>query len=171
MVDDVRESVTIDGGILVGHDGSRGAQEALAWAGGLALRADLDLHVVRAWSLTTTPTPSSWTPGYVPPLADFETAVHDELEGHVAAAGIDPAVRLTCHVVHRAPARGLIESARGADLLVVAARGHGGFSGLLLGSVSDQCVHHAPCPVTVVHAGSVTPLPPTVDEGTLHSPF
>jgi nucleotide-binding universal stress UspA family protein len=61
---------------------------------------------------------------------------------------------VTTHVLHRAPAAGLIETARGADLLVVGARGHSGFVGLLLGSVSDQCVHHAACPVTVVRAGS-----------------
>jgi nucleotide-binding universal stress UspA family protein len=44
----------------------------------------------------------------------------------------------------------LIESARGADLLVLGTRGHGGFSGLLLGSVSQQVSHHAPCPLVLV---------------------
>jgi nucleotide-binding universal stress UspA family protein len=152
-VADVVEGVRIEGGIVVGHDGSKSAQEALAWAGRLACRADLDLHVVRAWSIMTAPQPSSWTPGYVPPLEDWEKAVLDELHAHVKAVGLDPSVRVTCHVVHKAPAPALMATAEGAHLLVVAARGRGGFRGLLLGSVSDQLVHHAPCPVTVVRSG------------------
>jgi nucleotide-binding universal stress UspA family protein len=151
---DVSEVVRIEGGIVVGHDGSKCAQEALAWAGKLARRTDLELHVVRAWAMTSAPQPPSWSPGYVPPLVDWEKAVHDELTGHVAAVGLDPSVRVTCHVVHKAPAPGLIAAAEGAHLLVLGARGRGGFRGLLLGSVSDQLVHHAPCPVTVVRTGA-----------------
>jgi nucleotide-binding universal stress UspA family protein len=154
-VDEVREVVQVDGGIVFGHDGSKCAQQALQWAGRLALRADLELHVVRAWSMTIAPKPSTWAPGYVPPLVDWEKAVLDELTGHVAAAGLDPKVRVTCHVVHKAPAQALMEAAGGANLLVVGARGRGGFAGLLLGSVSDQLVHHAPCPVTVVRTGAL----------------
>jgi nucleotide-binding universal stress UspA family protein len=153
---DVTEAVHLDGGILVGHDGSRCALEALSWAARLAARADMELHVLRAWSMTTAPRPSSWSPGYVPPVEDFEKAAYDELTRHVAAVGLDPAVRVTCHVVHAAPAQAMIAAAAGADLLVVGARGRGGFAGLLLGSVSDQIVHHAPCPVTVVRPGYST---------------
>src|SRR6478672_4590145 len=91
-VTEVRETIEVDGGIVVGHDGSKCAQEALQWAGRLARRADLDLHVLRSWSLTTAPRPETWSPGFVPPLADWEKAVHDELSRHVAAAGLDPAV-------------------------------------------------------------------------------
>jgi nucleotide-binding universal stress UspA family protein len=144
------ESARVEGGILVGHDGSESAQHALRWAGELARRADMDLHVLRAWSMTSAPRPRSWSPGYVPPMEDWAGAVYEELNKHVTAARLDPAVRVACHVVHRSPAKGLIETAAGADLLVVGARGRGGFGGLLLGSVSDQVVHHAPCPVTVL---------------------
>jgi nucleotide-binding universal stress UspA family protein len=151
---DVTKAVQIDGGIVVGHDGSACAQEALRWAGSLAACAGLPLHVVRTWSLTSAPQPSSWRPGYVPPLADFEQAVGDELARSVAAADLPPTVSVTCHALHRPAAEGLVETAKGADLLVVGARGRGGFAGLLLGSVSDQLVHHAPCPVTVVRPGA-----------------
>ena len=152
-MDEVTEVVRVDGGIVVGHDGSKCAQEALTWAGALAVRADLDLHVVRAWSMMTAPQPSTWQPGFVPPLTDYEKSVLDELTSHVRAAKLDPSVRVTCHVVHRSPAQAVMQAAEGADLLVMGARGRGGFAGLLLGSVSDQLVHHAPCPVTVVRPG------------------
>src|SRR5918997_7204050 len=113
-MDDVCEAVRVEGGIVVGHDGSKSAQEALVWAGRLACRADLDLHVVRAWAMMTAPQPSSWTPGYVPPLPDWEKPVHDELTAHVKAAGLDAAVKVTCHVVHDKAAPGLIGAAQNA---------------------------------------------------------
>ena len=157
---EVAEHVQVDGGIVVGHDGSECAQDALRWAAALAGRAGLPLTVVRAWSMTTAPRPRTWEPGYVPPMTDFEAAVLDELTALVAKAGLDPAVPVTCSVVHRSPAKGLLEAAQGADLLVVGARGRGGFAGLVLGSVSDQLVHHAPCPVTVIRTGAHKPLLP-----------
>jgi nucleotide-binding universal stress UspA family protein len=152
--DGVARVADVAGGVLVGHDGSECAQEALQWAAGLASRAGYPLHVLRAWKMTTAPQPATLEPGYIPPLEDFETAVREELEAHVAAAGLDPGMSVTCHVTHGTAARGLIESAARADLLVVGARGLGGFAGLVLGSVSDQCVRHAPCPVTVVRTGT-----------------
>ncbi len=159
---DICEKAIIDGGVLVGHDGSANAQEAMIWAAGLAGRTGLALHVLRSWRLTTAPRPGTWEPGYVPPMTDFETAVREELDRCVAGARLDRSVLVHTHVVHAPPAAALIAAAENADLLVVGARGHGGFTGLLLGSVSDQCVHHAPCPVTVVRHGverSMTPFP------------
>ena len=142
-----------EGGVVVGHDGSGCAQEALAWAADLAERARWPLHVVRAWRIATAPQPPTWEVGYVPPMADYEQAVLADLQADVAALlGAERARAVTCHVVHAPPVRALIEAAEGADVLVVGARGRGGFAGLLLGSVSDQVTHHAPCPVTVVRS-------------------
>jgi len=150
---EVSTRAVVDGGVVVGHDGSGCAQEALEWAATLAERASWPLHVVRAWRIATAPQPASWEPGFVPPIAEYEKAVQADLEADVAAAiGAERAKAAVCHVVHAAPVRSLIEAAEGADVLVVGARGRGGFAGLLLGSVSDQVTRHAPCPVTVVRS-------------------
>jgi nucleotide-binding universal stress UspA family protein len=98
FVDKVCRVADVPGGVLVGHDGSACAQEALHWAAALARRAGYDLHVLRAWDLVSAPRPSTWAPGYVPPLHDWEAAVHDEPSAQVAAAGVDTEVTLTCHV-------------------------------------------------------------------------
>ncbi|MGY1843573.1 universal stress protein [Modestobacter sp. SYSU DS0875] len=143
----------VGGGVVVGHDGSGCAQEALVWAAGLAERAGWPLHVVRAWRIATAPQPASWSPGYVPPVSDYEKAVQADLEADVVAAlGQDRAAGVTCHVAHTSPVKALIAAAGQADVLVVGARGRGGFAGLLLGSTSDQVTRHAPCPVTVVRS-------------------
>lgn len=63
-------------------------------------------------------------------------------------------VEIERRVVEGAPGAALVAESRGADLLVVGSRGHGGFAGLLLGSVSQQCAHHAECPVVIVRAPS-----------------
>ena len=65
-------------------------------------------------------------------------------------AGADPPVRVESYVLTGHPAYELAQYAKDADLLVVGSRGHGGFVGALLGSVSDHCVHHATCPVVVI---------------------
>ncbi len=70
--------------------------------------------------------------------------------GAQLALGDDITVKITSRVVEGHPAAVLIEVAAEADLLVVGSRGLGGFRGMLLGSVSAQCVHHARCPVVVV---------------------
>jgi nucleotide-binding universal stress UspA family protein len=148
---DVSTEAEVAGGVVVGHDGSACSSEALRWAAGLAGRASWPLHVVRSWRMTSAPRPATWEPGYVPPMTDWEQAVLDDLRADVRAAlGEQRAADVVCHAVHMAPVKALLDAGRNADLLVVGSRGRGGFRGLLLGSVSDQVVHHAGCPVTVV---------------------
>jgi nucleotide-binding universal stress UspA family protein len=148
---DVSTEAEVAGGVVVGHDGSGCSQETLKWAARIAERASWPLHVVRSWRMTSAPRPSTWEPGYVPPMTDYEQAVLDDLRADVRTAlGAQRAADVVCHAVHMAPVKALLDAGRNADLLVVGSRGRGGFAGLLLGSVSDQVVHHAPCPVTVV---------------------
>ena len=147
---EVAKSVDITGGLVVGHDGSPASAQAARWAARLAVRLGIPLHVVRTWSLSTAPRPATATGGYVPPMTDFEQAVHDRLQADVAALGLAEGCVVHCHVVHGAAAKRLLQAAAHAELLVVGSRGEGGFRGLRFGSTADQVVRYAPCPVVVV---------------------
>ena len=81
------------------------------------------------------------------PVADTRAMV-DAIVGPLAATA--PTVEIDTRVVEGHPAEVLVEVSRHADLLVVASRGHGQFSGMLLGSVSQHCAAHAHCPVVIV---------------------
>ncbi|MHB1613243.1 MAG: universal stress protein [Actinomycetes bacterium] len=147
----VVERFVPDGGVVVGEDGSPGAGRAVRYAVAEAARRGAVLHVLRAWSIISAPRPPTWEPTFVPSLPEYEQAVADDLESALAEL-VDPDARVTvqAHVVHGPAAQALIEASTGAEVLVVGSRGRGGFAGLLLGSVSEQCVRHARCPVLVV---------------------
>ena len=120
----------------------------------LALQLASELHapvlILRAWSLVTAPRPANWTFGYVPSEDELAEAVHDELVVDTRARVAQfPGVDVTFRADHRGPARALIGASREARMLVVGSRGLGGFGELVLGSVSDQCVRYAACPVLV----------------------
>jgi nucleotide-binding universal stress UspA family protein len=132
--------------IVVGVDGSPASKEALRWAARQAVLTQANLDVVIAWRPPV-------TYGYAVEIsdADFEGRARetlDSLVSEVLGPNVPTTVRTSVTEGHPAPA--LIEAARGADLLVVGSRGHGAFSGMLLGSTSMHCVHHATCPVLVV---------------------
>jgi nucleotide-binding universal stress UspA family protein len=131
-------------------DGSPESQEALRWALEEARLRKGTVKAVHAWH-----DPYLLTPGYGLP-EDFEvSALRAEAEKFLSSTvaeitGDKPDVDIEL-VVGEGPAGSvLVEAAKGADMLVVGSRGHGGFMGLLLGSVSQQCAHHAPCPVLIV---------------------
>lgn len=147
---EVATTADIHDGLVVGHDGSAASAEAVRWAARLARRLGCPLHVMRTWSLSSAPRPSTASLGYVPPMTDFEQAVRERLEADVAGLHLPEDVAVTLHVLHGSAARRLLEAAEDADLLVVASRGAGGFRGLRFGSTADQVVRHASCPVVVV---------------------
>ena len=137
--------------IVVGHDGSDCADHALAMALDLADQLHVPVVVVRAWSISTAPKPSSWQFGYVSSFNEYFSAVHDELVRDTRTSVENhPAVAVSYRAVHASPAKSLTALSRDARILVVGSRGRGGLTGMLLGSVSEQCVRHATCPVLVV---------------------
>lgn len=135
--------------IVVGVDGSEHSAAALRWAAREAELHGGTLTAVLVWDLFNQRHPDGtkrFDPEYDDAHADAAllAAIESALGPEAAASA---ARRPVCDV----PAQGLIEAAKGADLLVVGARGLGGFRGLLLGSVSQQCLHHAPGPIAIVH--------------------
>lgn len=145
-------------GIVVGHDGSTDANHALAVALDLAADLSVPVTIVRAWSIDTAPRPANWEFGYVSSYSDYEDAVTQRLRKDVSAglAG-HPTLTVEYRVALGGPAKTLIEVSKGSRMLVVGSRGRGGLAGMLLGSVSEQCVRHADCPVLVVPPRAVHP--------------
>jgi nucleotide-binding universal stress UspA family protein len=147
--------------VVIGYDDSDFSREALRKGLWLAAKLGAKARIVRAWTISNAPRPSSWEPGYVPPVDDFAAAVHTELERQVAPVLVDfPTVEVSLEVPHGAAGRELIKASVGAQVVVVGTRGLGGFSGLLLGSVSDQVVEHAACDVLVVRRPDGDQAPP-----------
>lgn len=142
------------GEIIVGVDGSEGSRAALRWAARTALARAAGLRAIAAWQYpaqAATPVGPAKLPG--PEVMDQQTCdnlrllVREELgagaDGVEVEAGRGPAAPVLLGAAART----------GVDMLVVGARGLGGFAGLLLGSVSQQCVEHSPCPIVVLRGG------------------
>jgi nucleotide-binding universal stress UspA family protein len=135
--------------IVIGVDGSESSKDALRTGVRLADVLDADATAVISWSTT-----AAYGEGYV--AIDWDpkqmaekvlTETVDEVFGAHRPSG------LKMFIAQGPAATVLISRSQGATLLVVGSRGHGGFIGLLLGSVSSQCAEHASCPVLIVRAG------------------
>lgn len=137
--------------VVVGVDGSPASAMAMAWTARYAKAMGARVRAVLAWHYPVTAGAGAVS---VPPTVitdDVERTRREDLDKAIAATfGDPPPVAVESVVVYGHPAQVLLEQSRDADLLVVGSRGHGGFSGMLLGSVSTHCVTHATCPVTVV---------------------
>jgi nucleotide-binding universal stress UspA family protein len=150
------------GRIVVGVDGSEGAAHALRWAQAEAAHRKWTVRAVLAWGYLNQH--SVTTQGFDPDYSaeDAEAALASYVRD---ALDVDGAAAVERHVVADLAARAILEAAADADLLVVGARGLGGFRGLLLGSVSRQCLHEAKIPVAVIRADTLEALAPLVIVG------
>jgi nucleotide-binding universal stress UspA family protein len=134
--------------IVVGVDGSDASVNALRWALDEARLRSARVRVVLTWSYPQVSTYHEAKHVLEVPFAEEAAAVLDQIVGVTAAAA--EGVEIEKKVVEGEAAPALIEAARNASMLVVGSRGMGGFSGLLLGSVSQQCAHHATCTLVIV---------------------
>lgn len=133
--------------IVVGVDGSEGSQRALQWAIEEAGRRDATVEALHAWEPGLT---AGLYSGAVFTEESVQEAGEKVLDDTIAAADPAGSTKVERRCVTAQPAAALIEAGKDADLLVVGSRGIGGFYRLLIGSVSSQVAHHAPCPVVVV---------------------
>lgn len=134
--------------IVVGVDGSESSVKALQEGRRIAEALGAPLEAVAVWQQTHSmydfyQSQSGWTPE-----KEIEKLLMDASK---AAFGDDQPSRLTKTILQGTPTKALIRHSAGAEMLVLGSRGHGGFAGLLLGSVSSACVAHAACPVLIVH--------------------
>lgn len=134
--------------IIVGVDGSEASIEALRQAHRMA--AGLNTNI-EAWSCWEFPIgheayEAMGTDGFA------RKAEEALLETITNAFDGQPPANVVPRLVHGSPRHILIKASEHASLLVVGRRGHGGFGGLVMGSVSSACVAHAHCPVLVVHS-------------------
>src|SRR5665213_1863187 len=127
--------------IVVGVDGSDNADRAVEWAASQAARTGSVLEIHAAFG-----------PAYVfLAPSEVEATTRSLVENATKLARNDaPQLNIDCVTHQGSPVPALVEASTGADLLVVGSRGLGGFQGLLLGSVSQQCSLHARCPVVIV---------------------
>ena len=133
--------------IVVGVDGSEQSNLALRWAASISTTTGASIDAVTVWHL---PTSMGW--GYASdvwnPEADAGKCLEetvDKIFGTNRPAGLRLLVR------QGLPPNVLLDESEGALMLIVGSRGHGGFAGMLLGSVSANCAEHATCPVLVIH--------------------
>jgi len=142
--------------ILVGVDGSAGSDAALAWATDLAKRLEARIVAVHGFEMPGMATGLRFAAVPTHVLDDATTAARtstqEALEGAWTAAAREQGVAVQTVFAEQGGAGAILDAADQADagLIVVGSRGHGGFSGMVLGSVSTHLVHHAKRPVVII---------------------
>ena len=133
------------GRIVVGVDGSGASVDAIKWALAQAGLTGASVEAIICWNI---PVSFGVAMGAVESV-DWESNSHEILDAAINEAVGDSGTAVTRKNVQGHPADVLVEASKGADLVVVGSRGHGGFVGAVLGSVSSHVVAHARCPVVV----------------------
>jgi nucleotide-binding universal stress UspA family protein len=136
--------------IVVGVDGSEPSKEALRWAARIAKAEGAHIDAIAAWEF---PTSLGWTvlPTDYSPKLDIEKSLTETVD---EVFGENRPADMVLRSFEGSAAKVLLTAGKGALMIVVGSRGHGGFMGLLLGSVSAKVAEHATCPVLVVHAAT-----------------
>ncbi len=138
--------------IVVGADGSEGADRAVAWAAREAVTTAATLRIVNVWSLPALMWPATEGFAYIDP-ADARVsavAILDRARAVASKAVGSLTLQVEITEVRGGAAEQLLAQSADADLLVVGTRGHGGFAGLVLGSVATTCAHHSSVPLAVI---------------------
>lgn len=134
--------------VIVGVDGSDASIEALRQGSRLAMALGTRLEAWGCWEY-----PAGYEGYLAMGVEGFAHEAEENVEHALGEAfGPERPRHVSAKLVHGSPRASLVDGSRHASLLVVGRRGHGGFAGLLLGSVSAACVAHAHCPVLVVHS-------------------
>ena len=132
------------GRIVVGVDGSDASLDAIRWALRQAQLTDSELEAVTSWDFP------SQVAELVADDIDWDGRAKALLDDALTAVDAEGDVTITRTTTQGHPAQVLTDASTDADLLVVGSRGHGGFVGMMLGSVSVHVSAHADCPVVVV---------------------
>ena len=134
------------GRIVVGVDGSPASIRALKWALDQAVLTSAAVEAINAWQYPQVPGGQVSAMGF-----NFSANAEQILKNAVESVGASTE-SVTTRTVLGHPVQVLVDASGGADLLVVGSRGHGGFAGMLLGSVSGQVATYAQCPTVIVPA-------------------
>jgi nucleotide-binding universal stress UspA family protein len=136
--------------VVVGVDGSKASAKAIEFAFDQADAVHAQVIGVHAWTspyLTYADGQSMLKFDEEEVLESCRLLVAESVAG---AAADHPDVHWETRLVSGQAARVILRTAESADLVVVGSRGHGGFTGLLLGSVSQSVLHHTHCPIAIV---------------------
>ncbi len=141
--------------VVAGVDGSESSAYAAIWAAEEAERRGVTLTLVHALNLPDSAVPPIEPTGYAQRRRAEGTTLLDKAVTGVRARF--PDLMLDVELTDLDPAHTLVEFSRTASLVVTGSRGHGGFTGMLLGSVSRKLAAHAHCPVVVVREEATEP--------------